>query len=129
MVMLLLFQRAYASIKVLAKTKGKQKWLKQKPKNYSPSGITKPQTSTRSSTNKTNSNKGTATMKKEITTPTKQQIVMGYAISAVKVSLALAFVAAALNLGGYLQLNSIAKEILAAISGLMGIWILISNVR
>ncbi len=59
----------------------------------------------------------------------KGAVLKQYAQSTIKVALALAFVIAALNLGGYLQLGSIAKEVLAVINGLTGIWILVSNVR
>lgn len=71
-------------------------------------------------------------MKKEITpvlVTKKTETAKGYAQSTIKVALALAFVIAALNLGGYLQLSSVAKEVLAGVNGLTGIWILISNVR
>lgn len=59
----------------------------------------------------------------------KKTLIRQYAQSTIKVALALAFVVAALNLGGYLQLSALAKEILAVINGLTGVWILISNVR
>lgn len=74
-------------------------------------------------------------MKKEVETPAVEQkannksVAKQYAQSTIKVALALAFVIAALNLGGYLQLSAIAKEVLAGINGLTGIWILISNVQ
>lgn len=59
----------------------------------------------------------------------KSSVAKQYAQSTIKVALALAFVVAALNLGGYLQLSAVAKEILAVINGLTGVWILVSNVR
>lgn len=68
-------------------------------------------------------------MKKEVITPSKRDQAKQYATSTVKVALALAFVIAAMNLAGYLQLSAVAKEVLAAINGVTGIWILISNVR
>jgi hypothetical protein len=50
-------------------------------------------------------------------------------VATVKVILALAFLVAALNLGGYLLLSDLAKNILAVIVGFTGVWILVSNVR
>lgn len=64
-----------------------------------------------------------------VETSNKKTLIRQYAQSTIKVALALAFVVAALNLGGYLQLSALAKEILAVINGLTGVWILISNVR
>jgi hypothetical protein len=68
-------------------------------------------------------------MKTPSTTPTRNETIKRYAQSTIKVALALAFVIAALNLGGYIQLSSFAKEVLAVINGLTGIWILVSNVQ
>jgi hypothetical protein len=52
-----------------------------------------------------------------------------YAVATVKVAFALAFLLAAGSLAGYFSLNAITKEILAGLNGILGIWILISNVR
>lgn len=50
-------------------------------------------------------------------------------VSGVKVTLALAFLIAGLDLAGYVAITSEVKLALAALNGITGIWILLSNVR
>lgn len=50
-------------------------------------------------------------------------------VAAIKITIALSFLVAGLDLAGYIGLAKDAKLVLAALDGITGIWILLSNVR
>lgn len=58
---------------------------------------------------------------------TKKEQVLTYATAGVKVFIALSLLLGAVNMAGYIALGAIPKEIIAIVSGIVGIWILLKN--
>lgn len=58
---------------------------------------------------------------------TKKEQVQTYAVAGVKVFIALSLLLGAVNLAGYIALGALAKDIVAVVCGVVGIWVLLKN--
>ena len=60
-------------------------------------------------------------------TITKKVQVKVYATAAIKVAIALTLLLGALNMGGYVALGALTKDIVAGVMLVIGVWILLKN--